>query len=111
HRSSYSASTSCAPSPQAGQLGSRRTLKLRNVSSSASYASNRPRTGSRMSSSNLMASSAWIEPMMPGSTPSTPASAHDGASSGGGGSGSRHREHRPLERSDTVALTSTQKRG
>ena len=38
-----------------------------------------------------MASMAWIDPTMPGSTPSTPASAHDGASSGGGGSGMRHR--------------------
>ena len=38
-----------------------------------------------------MASMAWIEPMMPGSTPSTPASAHDGAISAGGGSGSRQR--------------------
>ena len=38
-----------------------------------------------------MASRAWIEPMMPGSTPSTPASAHDGASSAGGGSGTMQR--------------------
>ena len=34
-----------------------------------------------------MASTAWIEPMMPGSTPSTPASEQLGASSAGGGSG------------------------
>ena len=38
-----------------------------------------------------MVSMAWIEPMMPGSTPSTPASAHDGASSAGGGSGTMSR--------------------
>ena len=38
-----------------------------------------------------MASTAWIEPTMPGRTPSTPASAHDGASSGGGGSGRKQR--------------------
>ncbi len=38
-----------------------------------------------------MASSAWIEPMMPGSTPSTPASAQDGAISAGGGSGTMSR--------------------
>ena len=38
-----------------------------------------------------MASRAWIEPMMPGSTPSTPASAHDGAISAGGGSGTMSR--------------------
>ena len=31
------------------------------------------------------------EPTIPGSTPSTPASEHDGASSAGGGSGMRHR--------------------
>jgi len=37
------------------------------------------------------ASMAWMEPMMPGRTPSTPASAHDGAISGGGGSGTWHR--------------------
>ena len=34
-----------------------------------------------------MASMAWTEPMMPGSTPSTPASAQLGTSPGGGGSG------------------------
>jgi len=34
-----------------------------------------------------MASTAWIDPMIPGSTPRTPASEHDGASSAGGGSG------------------------
>ena len=91
-RSSYSAITiGAAFGPHAGQLGSRRTLKLRNDSSSASYASRRPTSGSPRSSSSLIASSAWIDPMMPGSTPSTPASAQLGASSGGGGSGSRQR--------------------
>ena len=39
----------------------------------------------------LMASMAWSDPMMPGSTPSTPASEQLGASSAGGGSGRRHR--------------------
>ena len=49
--------------------------------------SSRPTSGSPSPRSILMASRAWIEPTMPGSTPSTPASAHDGASSAGGGSG------------------------
>ena len=38
-----------------------------------------------------MVSMAWMLPMIPGSTPSTPASAHDGASSAGGGSGTWQR--------------------
>ena len=49
------------------------------------------RAGRRGRGASLIASSAWIEPTMPGSTPSTPASAQLGASSGGGGSGSRQR--------------------
>jgi hypothetical protein len=40
---------------------------------------------------SLIASTAWIEPTMSGSTPCTPASAHDGASSAGGGSGRKQR--------------------
>ena len=48
-------------------------------------------SGSPMPSSSLSASVACSEPMMPGSTPSTPPSAQDGASSGGGGCGKRQR--------------------
>src|ERR1700710_2763874 len=44
-----------------------------------------------------MASMAWIEPMMPGSTPSTPASAHDGASSAGEAAGDMQREQGAAE--------------
>src|SRR5450759_4786324 len=92
HRSSYSAITiGGASGPQVGQVGSRRTLNVRKLSSSASYARRRPISGSPRFRSSLIASSAWIEPTMPGSTPSTPASAQLGASSGGGGSGRRHR--------------------
>ena len=38
-----------------------------------------------------LASFACSDPITPGRTPSTPPSAHDGASSGGGGVGKRHR--------------------
>ena len=40
---------------------------------------------------NLIVSIAWMDPTIPGSTPSTPASEQLGASSGGGGSGSMSR--------------------
>ena len=42
-------------------------------------------------SSSLSASVACSSPTTPGSTPSTPASAHDGTEPGGGGSGNRSR--------------------
>ena len=44
-----------------------------------------------MPSSTLIASLAWMLPITPQSTPSTPASPHEGAMSGGGGSGKRQR--------------------
>ena len=47
----------------------------------------RPINDSPRPSSNLIVSRAWIEPTIPGKTPSTPASAQLGASSAGGGSG------------------------
>ena len=37
------------------------------------------------------ASVAWITPMIPGSTPTTPPSAQEGTMPGGGGSGKRSR--------------------
>ena len=37
--------------------------------------------------STLIASVAWIDPMVAQRTPSTPPSAHDGTMPGGGGSG------------------------
>ena len=40
---------------------------------------------------SLIASVAWMTPMTPGSTPSTPPSAQLGTSPGGGGSGYRQR--------------------
>ena len=51
----------------------------------------RPIIGSPIPRTSFSASSACRLPMMPGSTPSTPASAHDGANSGGGASGRRSR--------------------
>ena len=50
-----------------------------------------PTSGSPISAASLIASFVCSEPTMPGSTPSTPPSAQDGASSGGGGSGKRQR--------------------
>ncbi len=44
-----------------------------------------------MPSSTLIASVAMMLPITPQSTPSTPASPHEGAMSGGGGSGNRQR--------------------
>ena len=44
-------------------------------------------SGSPRPRRSLIVSIAWIDPMMPGRTPSTPASAQEGASSAGGGSG------------------------
>ncbi len=52
---------------------------------------------------------AWMEPMIPGSTPSTPASAQLGASSAGGGSGTMSRYVGPWSGSKTVTMPSKRK--
>ena len=49
------------------------------------------RSGSPTPTINLTASMAWTTPMIPGSTPSTPPSAHVGTMPGGGGSGNMQR--------------------
>jgi hypothetical protein len=71
--------------------GSGRRLNTRNSISVVSTDRMRPMSGSPRPRSTLIVSSAWIDPMMPGSTPSTPASAQLGASSAGGGSGTMSR--------------------
>ena len=78
-------------SPQTGQAGSRRSETSVKEAASASKSSSRPTSGSPIPSASLSASFAWIEPITPGSTPSTPPSAQLGASSGGGGCGNRQR--------------------
>src|SRR6185312_3766006 len=80
-------SSGCACSPQAGQFGSRKRRSSLNSPASASYVIRRPTNGSPIPSSTLIVSVACNRPMIPGSTPSTPASAQLGASAGGGGSG------------------------
>src|SRR5688572_519521 len=80
-----------APSPHAGQCGSRRRVTSLNAPSSASQISSRPTSGSPSLSRILMASVACSRPMTPGTTPKTPATEQPGASSGGGGVGYRHR--------------------
>jgi hypothetical protein len=67
-----------------GSLGNRISL---NRGPNASISSSRPISGSPSPAINLMASVAMIAPMDAHSMPSTPPSAHDGAISGGGGSG------------------------
>ena len=57
----------------------------------------------------MIASSAWIEPTMPGSTPSTPASAQLGASSAGGGSGTMSRYVGPCSGWNTLTMPSKRK--
>ena len=57
----------------------------------------------------LIVSSAWIDPMMPGSTPSTPASAQLGASSAGGGSGTMSRYVGPSFGWNTLTMPSKRK--
>ena len=44
-------------------------------------------SGSPAPMTSLMTSTDWSRPITPGSTPSTPAAPHDGASSAGGGVG------------------------
>src|SRR5579883_2345161 len=68
-------------------LGVFRSLSSRNFMPKASKISNRPIRGFPLPRINLMASSAWMQPIMPGRTPSTPPSAQLGTSPGGGGSG------------------------
>ena len=58
---------------------------------SVSMTSSLPLSGSPTPRITLIASVAWIEPTIPGSTPRTPASAQLGASSAGGASGNRSR--------------------
>src|SRR5438034_5561877 len=71
--------------PQMGHSGFLRSFNSRNFIWSASNTSNRPISVSSFPSSSLSVSIAWIEPMIPGRTPSTPPSAQDGTSPGGGG--------------------------
>src|SRR5450759_1137104 len=76
-----------AASEQTGQAGSRRSVSSVNSVSRASNRSSRPASVSPIPSSSFRISFAWRRPMMPGTTPSTPATEHPGASSGGGGTG------------------------
>src|SRR3954454_20187839 len=76
-----------AASEQTGQFGSRRSLSSVNSVSRASNRSSRPASVSPMPSSTLRTSFAWSRPMIPGTTPRTPATEQPGASSGGGGVG------------------------
>mmetsp|Transcript_7312 Transcript_7312/g.14623 ORF Transcript_7312/g.14623 Transcript_7312/m.14623 type:complete len:208 (+) Transcript_7312:86-709(+) len=90
-----------APPQEASRLVSRvmgsasaRGLKLMLVKriAIASYMSTRPEiTSPPRSSSTFRASVACRQPMTPGSTPTTPASAHEGTEPAGGGSGKRSR--------------------
>src|SRR4051794_25161896 len=80
-----------AASEQTGQFGSRRSLSSVNSVSRASNRSSRPASVSPIPSRTFRASVAWSIPRMPGTTPSTPATEHPGASSGGGGVGYRQR--------------------
>jgi hypothetical protein len=59
--------------------------------SRALYSISLPISGSPMPRISLSASVACRVPMVPGSTPSTPPSAQEGTSPGGGGSGNRQR--------------------
>ena len=57
----------------------------------ASKISSRPISGSPCPRISFIASTAWMQPTIPGSTPSTPASAQFGTAPGGGGAGKRQR--------------------
>src|SRR4029079_19180179 len=76
---------------QAGHSGSRFRRNSVNEVSSASNSTSRPESVSPRSSSTFRTSFAWSRPMIPGTTPSTPATEQPGASSGGGGVGYRQR--------------------
>src|SRR6478609_8785925 len=66
-------------SPQTGQSSRRSILTSLNSVASASSRSRRPTSGSPMSAASLIASFVCSVPTMPGRTPSTPPSEHDGA--------------------------------
>src|SRR5438552_1825116 len=83
------AATAC--SEQTGQAGSRRKRSSVNDASSASKSNRRPASESPIRSRILIASLVCSRPMIPGTTPSTPATEQPGASSGGGGAGERQR--------------------
>src|SRR5918998_6846338 len=86
---------------QIGQSGSRRTFSSVNVVPSASYSSRRPAIVSPEPVISLITSTDWSRPITPGSTPSTPAAPHEGASSAGGGVGYRQREEGAPEGGET----------
>src|SRR2546425_3127867 len=75
--------------PQIGHSGFLRNLSSRNFIRRASNTRRRPMSVSPLPRRSLIVSIAWIDPTMPGSTPSTPPSAHDGTRPGGGGRGAR----------------------
>src|SRR5256885_1107782 len=79
-------------------LGSRGSLNSRNFMLSASYCMSRPTSDLPMPRISLTASVACKTPMTPGSTPSTPASLHDGAIPAG--TAAAPRETHPLRRAD-----------
>ena len=78
-------------SPQTLHWGSRRSLRMRTSPARVSKCIMRPMSGLPVPRISLIASSACTQPTIPGSTPSTPASAHDGTAPGGGGSGNMQR--------------------
>jgi sulfur-carrier protein adenylyltransferase/sulfurtransferase len=78
-------------SPQTGHAGSRRSFNSWNFILSASNSSSRPTSELPRPMASLRISVAWMQPMMPGSTPNTPPSAQLGTMPGGGGSGYRQR--------------------
>ena len=76
-----------------GRVGADRAVRVApqpsslNEASRASNSSSRPASVSPIPSRSLSASLAWSRPMIPGTTPRTPATEQPGASSGGGGVG------------------------
>src|SRR6266571_7000577 len=84
HRRDPHAAHWIVPSPQAGQAGSRQIFTSLNSVDMASNMRRRPTSVAPTPSSSLKTSLAWSMPAIPGSTPSTPATAQSGASSGGG---------------------------
>src|SRR5207253_11200316 len=82
-----SARAATASVEQTGQFGSRRSFSSVNDVSRASKSSSRPASVSPIPSRTFRASFAWSRPMIPGTTPRTPATEQPGASSGGGGVG------------------------
>src|SRR3990172_1869436 len=90
-------------SPQTGQSGFLRNRSSRNFIRRASKTSRRPTRVSPFPRRTLMASIAWIDPTIPGRTPRTPPSAHEGTRPGGGGPPDRARKQGPLEAPKTAA--------